>query len=255
MTPILAVLALVSAMTLVSCAPNQPMRNRDAMLPEVDVLQLKENGDVALKLAQQCRASIDDLNLRVTQLERAVAQLTTAVQSQPIAQVEELQNQLTVLREELVILRKAVADKSATVPTFNPAFKKKVPEVEANAPDEYRKGLASFQNKSYSEAISSFDIVTAKFAEGRWAPDSWYWIGESYEALGDYSRAIAAFQKVFTYSNTEKADDSQFQIGNCYVKMGDRQRAVVEYKKVEELFPESEYVPKAHAELQKLQSK
>jgi TolA-binding protein len=248
-------LALGGLLLLVACAPNQPARNRDAMLPEVDVLQMKENGDVALKLAQQCRVGIDDLNLRVAELERTVAQLGAMVQSLPIAQMEEMQGQLVILREELVLLRQAMAERSTAIPSFNPNVKKKVPEVELPAPDEYRKGIAAFQSKSYSEAIGFFDYVAVKLSDNMWADDAWYWTGESYLALGDYNRALSAFQKVFTFVGTEKADDAQYMIGYCYLKMGDRPRAVVEYQKVQALFPESEYVAKAKAELQKLQSK
>lgn len=246
---------LCALLALTSCAPNQPARNRDAMLPEVDVLQLKENGDVALKLAHQNRASIDDLNVRVAELERIVGQLNTTIQALPLAQMEEMQNQLTMLREELVQLRQAVAYRGAMVPTFNPNLRKKVPEVTAPQPDEYRQGWAAFQNKSYTEAISAFDRMAVKYPENPWTDDAWYWIGESYLALGDYNRAIAGFQKVFTFINTDKTDDAQYMIAFCFVKMGDRQRAAVEYKKVEVLFPDSEYVTKARAELQKLQSK
>lgn len=240
---------------LIGCAPNQPARNRDAMLPEVDVLQMKENGDVALKLAHQNRASIDDLSVRVAELERIVGQLNTTVQSLPLAQMEEMQNQLTLMREELVQLRQAVAYRGALVPTFHPNLRRKVPEVTAPQPEEYRQGWLAFQAKSYTEAISAFDLMSVKYPDNAWTDDAWYWIGESYLALGDYNRAVAGFQKVFTFINTDKTDDAQYMIGFCFVKMGDRQRAVVEYKKVEVLFPDSEYVVKARAELQKLQAK
>lgn len=238
-----------------SCAPNQPARNRDAMLPDVDVLQLKENGDIALRLAQECRASIDDLNTRVSALERTVAEMNSTIQSLPLAQMEEMQGQLTVLREELVLLRQSIAEKGAVVPTFNPAHKKPVPQVQVPAPEEYRNGLKAFEMKDWSDAISWFDQMVIKNSQSPWADDAWYWIGECYLRLGDYARAIDAFQKVFTYLQTDKGDDSQYMIGQCYVKMGDRQRAVAEYKKIEVLYPDSEYVIKAQAELRKLQSR
>ncbi|HSQ41102.1 MAG TPA: tetratricopeptide repeat protein [Fibrobacteraceae bacterium] len=244
----------VLSLLLLSCAPNQPARNRDAMLPEVDVLQLKENGDVALKLAQQCKAELDNLNVRVTELERTVSQLNSTVQSLPLAQMEEMQGELAVLREELVLLQKSMEERSTAVPTFNPNVKKKTPEVESPAPAEYRSGLAAFEKKSYTEAIRHFDLVEVQSSESPWADDAWFWTGESYLALGDYNRAVSAYQKVFTFTGTDKADDAQFKIAYCFVKMGDRSRAVAEYQKVEVLFPESEYVIKAKAELQKLQS-
>lgn len=239
---------------LASCAPNPPARNRDAMLPEVDILQLKENGDVALKLAQQNRVSIEDLNLRVSALERSVARLEIQVQSMPLAQMEEMQNQLTVLREELNVMHKSLSERSAVVPTFNPQHRRAVPEVEAPAPEDYRNGLAAYQAKKYSEAISYFDAMLVKIPESPWADDAWYWIGECYLALGDYERAISAYQKVMSFANSDKSDDAQFRIAGCYYKIGDRNRAVTEYQKIEVLFPQSEYVTKSRSELQKLQS-
>jgi len=237
------------------CAPNPPPRNRDAMLPEIDVLQLKENGDLALRLAQECRASLDDLNQRVAALERSVAEINTLVQGIPLARLEETQTQLAVLKEELLLLRQAVVERGAAVPTFNPAHKKPVPQIQVPAPEEYREGLKAMEMQNWSEAIARFDQAIVKYPQSPWADDAWYWIGECYLRLGDYARAIEAFQKVFTYLESDKGDDAQFMIGTCYVKMGDRSRAIAEFKKIEVLFPDSEYVVKAQAELRKLQSR
>jgi len=249
------VLIALLAFLVTSCAPTKPIRNRDAMLPEVDLLQLKENGDLALKLAQQCRVSIDELNLRVTNIERTMAQLNSSTEVIP-PQMDDLQTQLALMRDVIVQLRQAIAYRGNPVPTFNPNLKRKLPsENKSLAPEPFSRGWKLFQEKSYPEAITAFELMNEKFPENDWVAESWYWMGESYLAIGDYSHAISSFQKVFTYIESDKTDDAQFMIATCFLKMGDRQRAVVEFKKIDVLFPDSEYVPKAQAELQKLQAK
>ena len=195
-------LIFLPIITFWSCAPHQPVRNRDAALPEIDVLQLKENSDIALRLVQECRLSIDDLSTRVGILERTVADLTASVQTLPLAQLEEAHSQITVLREELYMLREAVETQGAAIPTFNPAHKAPMPTKIPPAPEEYRLAMAQFQQKEWSKAIALFDQMVVKYPESSWADDAWYWIGESYAFLGDYARAIEAIHNVINFDST-----------------------------------------------------
>jgi len=236
---------------LMSCAPASQGKSGEHLLPEVDVLQMKENSDAALKLVQQTRMDIDAINTRLSELERMVADLNATMQTLPLARVEELQTQLTMVNEELQILKMQV-ENGAQIPTFHPKTVKKQSVRPTDAPASYISGLAQYDSKSFLDAIKHFEKTIASNPRGKFADDSQFWIGECHFRLGDYARAVASYQKVFSFMGTDKGDDAQYKIAMCYIKLGDRKRAVNELKKVEVLYPQSEYVQKAKIELRKM---
>lgn len=249
----LALVLLFSICTIIilsSCAPAQEEANKENLLPEVDVLQLKESSDAALKMARQMRMDIDAINTRLAELERIVVDLNTSMDNLPLARIEEMQNQLVLMNEELQTL-KIMVEEGAKIPTFHPKKDFSTPKP-MDAPAQYNAGLKAFDAQNYLEAVRYLESVTVKYPQGHYTDDSYYWIGESHFRLGDYARAIAAYQKVFGFLNTDKGDDSQFKIAICYLKLGDRRRAANEFKKVEVLYPESDYVKKAKTELKKI---
>ena len=78
-----------------------------------------------------------------------------------------------------------------------------------------------------------------------YADNAQYWIGESYYAMGRYQEAIMAFEKVFTFPQSNKNDWAQFKIGQCYFKMGDREQAQQEFQQLIDNYSDSELVPRA----------
>jgi TolA-binding protein len=246
-------LVFVLTLMLHACAPVEQQAHRENALPEVDVLQLKESSDAALKMARQMRMDIDAMNTRLAEMERMVVDLNQTVQNLPLARMDEVHNQVILLNEELQTL-KIMVEQGAKVPTFHPkTIQKAGPPKEA--PAHYKAALQAFDAKEYLEAIRLFELVASKESgdqNTQFADDAWFWIGECHFKLGDYARAIASYQRVFTFLHTDKGDDSQYKIAICYLKLGDRNRAATEFKKVEVLFPASEYVKKAKTELNKL---
>jgi TolA-binding protein len=71
--------------------------------------------------------------------------------------------------------------------------------------------------------------------------------------MGNFAKAVAAFNQVLAYAESEKADDAQLKLGYCYLRLGERKRAAAEFKKVVSLYPESEYTERAKEELAKLE--
>ena len=54
-----------STLLLHHCAKNVPPPEGSALLPEIDVIQVKENSDEALKLAQEAKLDVEALNSKV----------------------------------------------------------------------------------------------------------------------------------------------------------------------------------------------
>ena len=61
------------------------------------------------------------------------------------------------------------------------------------------------------KAREMFEAFLAKHKDHKWAGNAQYWIGECYDALGDYHQAVLAFEKVFTFNKSHKDDDAQYR--------------------------------------------
>ena len=79
-----------------------------------------------------------------------------------------------------------------------------------------------------------------------------YWIGEGYFGLKDYQKAVIEFEKVFSYSNTNKDDDAQLKLGITYIRMGQKEDARRELTRLLSNYPNSEFTALARKLLEEL---
>ena len=270
---------------LTGCATAPKPRTGDPSLPEIDVLQLKENSDEALKLAQENKLDLQSLQTKVHELEGRVSTLGDELANLPTSKLDELSQQIALMTVQLKGLEERVGKGGAPAPkpmatfaptaldTTAPAPKgdsaagtkikvKPVPAVKA-APRKppaseveaqlYKKAFDLYYGRDYAQAIARFEELLKKFPASTYADNCYYWIGECRFAQGNFAQAIAAFRKVFAFPETEKADDAQLKLGYCYLRLGDKKQAAEEFKKVVSLYPDSEYTERAKEELAKLE--
>jgi TolA-binding protein len=105
----------------------------------------------------------------------------------------------------------------------------------------YIDALSSYQNGDFMGAIDAFEMLIRNDSQNDYADNAQYWIGESYYALDEYSKAIEAFRKVMQFSDSNKADAAQFKIGYSYLNSGDKARGYNELERLLDMFPESSY--------------
>lgn len=236
---------------IISCAAPIDRNGQTALLPEINVLQMKENTDASLKIARQTKMDIDAMQTRLIELERRLTDLENSVQALPIARMEELEAKIILLSEEITNLKQEVEGRNS-MKTFTPSGSKaRVRSIVQQHPN-YQKALGLFNHKDYVGAITKFQRFLVEQPKDEYADDAVYWVGESNFNLGDYARAIEAYQRVFSYIRTDKGDDSQFKIGLCYLRLGDSSQAVAEFKKLGVIYPDSEYIVRANNELKQL---
>ena len=238
----------------IGCAATQPPLETEALLPEIDVIQVKEHSDEALKLAQEAKLDVEVVTNKLTETDNRLILLSEEVSSVSIAKIEELENRLALLIEAYKDLQARVATVEA-MPLRRPPKKKKKPATfspSKAAPilgsteyQLYQTGLRTFNNRVYEKAMSIFNDVIKQYPKGEYADNARYWIGECFYAKGDYASAVASFNHVFDFKNSPKADDAQFKIGMCYLKMGQSALAKEELKKLIDRYPASEYVERA----------
>lgn len=134
--------------------------------------------------------------------------------------------------------------------------KGKIENVETMSDAEYREkyieGLSTYQNGEYEKSLKIFNYLIDINPAHDLADNCQYWIGEVYYGMKDYKRSIKEFEKVFTFTGSNKDDDSQYKLGLCYVNIGNKSRAKDEFQKLLEIYPNSEYFQKSKQYLQQL---
>lgn len=259
-------LAIVLAAILVGCAGSVKHIENEALLPEIDVIQVKENSDEALKLAQEAKLNVEVVSNKVTEIDNKQIALSEEISLISAAKIEELENRLSYLVEafkdlqaQIKVLeasvsvlgtRPPVKPKSPTDPTFAPSSAAEL--VTTPEYDVYQTALRTFNNRQYDQAIKMFDDLISQYPTGQYADNAYYWKGECYYALTDFASAIVAFKKVSDFKNSAKADDAQLKIGLSFLKMGQQGPAVEELKKLIDRYPGSEYVPRAKKYLEEI---
>jgi tol-pal system protein YbgF len=287
LTAIAPVLAAGMALLLLAgCASSPTLRSGDPSLPEIDVLQLKENSDEALKLAQENKLEIQSLGTKVRELESRISSLGDELANLPVNKLDELTAQMSLMTEQLRGLEERLSKTPAQpvkkeLATFSPTSldtatalwgpadgktdtagkaaaknakktARKPPASEAEA-QLYKKAFDLYYGRDYGKAIETFQTLLAKHPSSGYADNCNYWIGECQFAQGNFAKAITAFRKVFAFPETEKADDAQLKLGYCHLRLGDKKQAAEEFKKVVSLYPDSEYTERAKEELAKLE--
>lgn len=109
-----------------------------------------------------------------------------------------------------------------------------------------------FESRDYQGGISEFERLLGESQNWQLADNCQYWIGECHYGLRDYSRAIAEFEKVFSFQADDKYDDATLMIGLCYFRLGQNDRARNEFEELINRFPGSEYIRTAEKYLARI---
>jgi len=258
---------VASAVLLIfGCAGTAPRPVTEAILPEIDVVQVKENSEEALKISQETKLDVEVINNKLTEMDNKLVTLAEDVSSVSVAKIEEIENRLSLLVEAFKDLQAQVTAiqnaptvgrpataKPATGPaTFSPSAAAS-PALTANTEyDSYQNALRVFNARNYDKALQLFSDIVKQYPSGAYTDNCWYWSGECCYAQNDFAKAVSLFNRVFDFKNSSKADDAQLKIGMCYMKMGQSALAKTEFKKLVERYPASEYVPRAQKYLSEI---
>jgi len=109
----------------------------------------------------------------------------------------------------------------------------------------YEEALQKFYSRKYNDAIRQLNGLLSSNPDHRLASNCQYWIGESYNAKGNYSAALEAFKSVMRYKKSYKFDDAMLMTGICYMKMGNNSTAKDNFQNLVNKYPDSEYAAKA----------
>ncbi|MDQ7052789.1 MAG: tol-pal system protein YbgF [candidate division KSB1 bacterium] len=184
---------------------------------------------------ESLRAEVQKLESELKEKERLIQDLRRDLEEKD-RRLEELQQQATAMRTSKL--------SAPAAPSVSPT---------GSFRERYKAALQLYYNKKYRQAIEAFSALLAENPNHPLSDNCQYWIGESYYGLGNYEQAIAEFEKVFAYPNSNKADAALLKLGVTYLKMGDRESARAQFEQLIATYPKSEFVSMAQSYLRKLQ--
>jgi tol-pal system protein YbgF len=253
--------AALAAAWLAGCASAPKGRAGDPSLPEIDVLQLKENSDEALKLAQENKLDLQSLESKVRELESRISALGDELSNLPTARLDELGQQVALMTGQLHALEERLAKGPAA-----PA-KKELATFAPTALDsaEAEPGKTAAAGKAGAKADSSGKGPAAKAAHGAPAPAAAKPAPrkppatEAEAALykkafdlyygRDYAGAIGRFEALLKqFPSSTYADNCYYWIGECLFAQGNFNKAIVAFRKVF-TYPETEKADDAQLKL------
>ena len=116
-----------------------------------------------------------------------------------------------------------------------------------NIEDLYKTALAYYFDHNYEESIKSFGLLINFDDSHDLSDNAQYWIGESYFGIGNYTKALSAFEVVLTYPQSNKNDYAQFKIGLCLLRLKKEPQAYAAFQSFINSYPESELISRVTA--------
>jgi tol-pal system protein YbgF len=161
-------------------------------------------------------------------------------------ELQQRDQQIADLRSELAMQEKRAQElQSRQVRKVTPAPIVQVRGVSSEYRAAYERAMSHYNRHNYREALAGFSSLLAMDDKNSLADNAQYWIGECYYGMGNYNQAVAEFQKVFSFTRSNKSDAALLKLGLCYIRLGDRNQARSELEQLIANFPRSEYVSKA----------
>jgi len=191
------------------------------------------HGNFAPVAGFQSRREKNDL-AQIAQRLTAIENRISTSQTDESASIQEIRETLVFLSDQLSRLDKSVQTRTPRpIPKGASVFK----PGGFNISSSYNTALSNYKVKQYEAAISGFKELLTVAPTSSLADNAQYWIGECYDALGNYDQALTALGKVFDYPKSNKLSDAHVKIGLIYVKMGRNDQAKEELKAVIDNYP------------------
>lgn len=193
----------------------------------------------------QYEKQIEDLRTENTSLKQKIVKLeqdnrtlnTMMAESETKIQAERWR--ADSLQQAMTTMPVTIAAPVTAIEEEGPA-----PEPSMNI-SSYEDALRAFNAKRYDEAISALEGMLSQGVSKDLEDNCNYWIGESRYAKKQYQDAVSAFEAVMTFATSEKKGDALFMMAQSYERLGNKTKAKEGYEKVVKDYPMSKVVKKA----------
>jgi len=148
---------------------------------------------------------------------------------------------------------------ATTSAAATPTTSSSLPPASLSATDQaaiqraYDNAYSNYRLSDYPTAIRGFESFLKSYPKHALAPNSQYWIGDSYLRLRDNRSAIEAERRLLgTYPDSPKSADALLIIGTAESNLGDGAAARKTFEELMSKYPSSESADKAKQRLAKL---
>ena len=105
----------------------------------------------------------------------------------------------------------------------------------------YEQGRKQYESREFSAAIRTFTTIIERSRNKDVLANSYYWIGESYYALGDYSAARLSFQRVIeTFPTSNKLVDAKLKTAMTWLRQDNKSDALTILQGIKQDHPKYE---------------
>ncbi len=117
---------------------------------------------------------------------------------------------------------------------------------------EFELAMDFLTKRDYQSAVEELTKLENKQKNPSEKFKTYYWLGESYFGLGNYTKAIEYFRKVIKSGDSYKKDYATIMIAESYLRIGRVEEAKKSYAKFVDEYPNSNQIPRAKKMLQQL---
>lgn len=258
LAPLLAVLALTG------CAANNyggPINGQQALSPEERRLQAVETKLAEVSRRQttvdagrdqkvsedlgKLRGLIEQLRYDFDQSERRQQEAITSFDAR-----------IKALEAHAIGTADGSIAPPGAEPAVAPAFGGAVAPPPSSAADEealYLKSFDQLKAGKYDDATAGFKAMLAKYPQGNYSDNAWYWTGESYYIKKDYPNALASYRSLLEkFPASPKVPDALLKTGIIQQDQKKADQAKAAYSRVIKEFPNSSAAPQARTRLSQL---
>lgn len=276
---------LAAALVLSGCAADYgpPINGDRALSPEEQRLQAVENKTVDLSRrlaaleAAQSGSSSDELRALRGQVEQLRYDLDTA-QQKNAQQLADLDARLKRLEAGMppgagvpsapgaaptapsVVppaaappVTPAAASAATATPAAPPPAAAAATTATADEEAIYLKSFDLLRANKLDDAIRGFKSQLAKYPQGNYADNAWYWLGQCYYVKQDYGNALRSYQSLLqAFPASPKVPDALLGMGLVYQAQQKNAEARQAYNRVVKDYPSSGAAAQARSRLAQL---
>lgn len=116
-----------------------------------------------------------------------------------------------------------------------------VPRPDLTAYSNYEAALAAFNGGDYDRSIGLLSQIATSGRPPELVPNSYYWIGESYYALGRYADALPYFEYTTKAGPNYKREQAFYKLARANYTIGNTQAASMWYDRLRAEYPTTQY--------------
>ncbi|KAA3612272.1 MAG: tol-pal system protein YbgF [Calditrichaeota bacterium] len=178
---------------------------------------------------ENLKSEMQELEIKLAQKDKTISELQTSLAAKE-RMLEQLQSTPTQISTPPTL--------SSGTSTYSSSYRAR-----------YKDALNTYNARRYREAIDQFSALLTENSNHSLADNCQYWIGEAYYGLGNFTQAIAEFEKVYSYSKSNKIDAAILKLGLSYKRIGNTEQAKSQFEQLIANYPKSEYVDQARKHL------